>query len=192
MQPIIRPYGKQDLDAVYDICVRTGDNGLDARGHFSSDTLLGDVYAAPYVTLEPEHAHILDDGTGRAVGYIIGTADTERFVRRFRAEWLPVVAGRHPEGDPRDAGLLWRLHHPEQPTLPEYPAHLHIDLLPEAQGRGFGRRLMEAFLSGLRAAGVGGVHLGVSPDNKPARAFYDRLGFTPLDESGTTLVRRIA
>jgi ribosomal protein S18 acetylase RimI-like enzyme len=198
VQPIIRPYRNRDLDAVYDICVRTGDNGLDARGYFSSDTLLGDVYAAPYVTLEPEHAHILDDGNGRAIGYIIGAADTERFVGRFRAEWLPVAAGRHPEGDPRDTDLLRRLHHPEwmlQPTLPEHPAHLHIDLLPETQGRGFGRALMEAFLGGLRAAGVRGVHLGMSPDNTPARAFYDRLGFTPLDVPGhapdTILGRRI-
>jgi ribosomal protein S18 acetylase RimI-like enzyme len=195
--PIIRSYRKQDLDAVYDICVRTADNGTDARSHTSSDTLVGDVYAAPYVTLEPEHAHILDDGTGRAVGYIVGTADTERFVRRLRAEWIPVVAGRYPEGDPRDADLLRRLHHPEwmlQPALSGYPAHLHIDLLPAWQGRGFGRGLMEAFLSGLRAAGVRGVHLGISPENTAARAFYDRLGFKALDvpgqKPGTVLGRR--
>jgi ribosomal protein S18 acetylase RimI-like enzyme len=187
VQPIIRPYRKQDLDAVYDICVRTADTGGDGRGLNSSDTLVGDVYAAPYVTLEPEHAHILDDGTGQAVGYILGTADTASFARRFRDEWLPVVAGRYAEGDPRDADLLQRLHQPEwmvRPGLDDYPAHLHIDLLPEWQGRGFGRGLMDAFLGGLRAAGVRGVHLGMSPENTAARAFYDRLGFKVLDVPG--------
>jgi ribosomal protein S18 acetylase RimI-like enzyme len=181
---VIRPYRPADLDAVYDICVRTADLGADARGHNSSDKLVGDVYAAPYVTLEPEHAHMLDDGTGRAVGYILGTGDTERFVRRFREEWLPRVVSRYPDDDPRDADLIRRLRHPENmlmPTLGDYPAHLHIDLLPEWQGRGFGRGLMEAFLGGLRAAGVRGVHLSMSPRNTGARAFYERLGFKPLD-----------
>lgn len=189
MQPKIRAYRPSDLDAVYDICVRTSDDGKDGRGRHSVDTLVGDVYAAPYVVLEPEHAHILDDGTGRAVGYIIGTADTARFVRRYREEWLPRVAGRYGDDDPRDKELLARLHGPEymlHPTLTEHPAHLHIDLLPEAQGRGLGRSMIRAFLDGLRAAGVRGVHLGVSPTNTAARAFYHRLGFTPLDPPGVT------
>ena len=72
------------------------------------------------------------------------------------------------------------------PTLTEHPAHLHIDLLPEAQGRGLGRSMIRAFLDGLKAAGVRGVHLGVSPTNTAARAFYSRLGFTPLDPPGAT------
>lgn len=189
MQPKIRAYRPSDLDAVYDICVRTADDGQDGRGRQSVDTLVGDVYAAPYVVLEPEHAHILDDGTGRAVGYIIGTADTARFVRRYREEWLPRVAGRYDGADPRDKELFARLHGPEYmlyPTLTEHPAHLHIDLLPEAQGRGLGRSMIRAFLDGLRAAGVRGVHLGVSPTNAAARAFYRRLGFTPLDPPGAT------
>jgi ribosomal protein S18 acetylase RimI-like enzyme len=186
VQPIIRSYRPADLDAVYDICVRTGDDGDDARGQYSADTLLGDVYAAPYVVLEPEHAHILDDGSGAAVGYILGTADTERFVRRFRDEWLPAVAGRYGD-DPRDGWLIKNLHQPESmwdPALADYPAHLHIDLLPEWQGKGLGRGLMTAFLAGLRAAGVPRVHLSMAPRNTAARAFYDRLGFSELTVPG--------
>ena len=67
MQPTIRSYHSEDLDAVYDICVRTGDAGGDARGRYSTDRLLGDVWAGPYVVLEPEHAYVLDDGHGTAV-----------------------------------------------------------------------------------------------------------------------------
>ena len=64
MQPTIRAYRPSDLDAVYDICVRTADAGGDARGRNSSDRLVGDVFAAPYVVLEPSTARILDDGQG--------------------------------------------------------------------------------------------------------------------------------
>ncbi len=186
MQPTIRPYRPTDLDALYDICVRTAEAGGDGRGRYSSDRLVGDIYAAPYVTLEPELAHVVDDGDGNAVGYILGTADTERFVRRYRAEWIPALEGRYGD-DPRDQDMLDLHRHPERMLVPElapYPAHLHIDLLPAAQGRGLGRGLMTAFLQGLRAAGVARVHLGMVPTNTGARAFYDRLGFTEIPVPG--------
>jgi GNAT superfamily N-acetyltransferase len=194
VEPTIRAYRPTDLEAVYDICVRTGDLGGDARGQNSSDRLVGDVYAAPYVVLEPETARILDDGGGQPVGYIVGTRDTADFVRRFRHVWLPEVTGRYRGDDPRDRVLIERLYHPEKmlgPELADYPAHLHIDLLPEWQGRGLGRGLMGSFLAGLHAAGVPRVHLEVSAKNPGARAFYDRLGFKPLDEE-TVLGRETA
>lgn len=195
MQPSIRAYRPADLDAVYDICVRTAAAGGDARGRYSSDRLIGDIYAAPYVTLEPEHAHLLDDGTGTAVGYVLGTADTTRFVQRYRDEWLPATAGRYPvPSDPpvtAEDDMLSLHYHPERivvPALAAYPAHLHIDLLPEWQGKGWGRGLMEAFLAGLRAAGVPRVHLGVASTNVSARAFYSRLGFAEIPVRDATTV----
>jgi ribosomal protein S18 acetylase RimI-like enzyme len=187
MAPKIRGYRPSDLDAVYDICVRTADAGGDARGRFSDDRLVGDVFAAPYVTLEPQTARILDDGTGRAVGYIVGTADTEDFVRRYRAEWIPAIEGRYDGSDERDQGLLALHGHPERMLVAEvagYPAHLHIDLLPDWQGRGQGRALMSSFLDGLHAAGVPRVHLAMSPSNTAARAFYGRLGFSEIPVPG--------
>ena len=187
MHPIIRSYRPTDLGAVYDICVRTADGGADARGMYIDDRLMGDIFAAPYVTLEPEHAHVLDDGSGIAVGYVLGTADTETFARRYRDEWLPATADRYPvPADPpvTPSDMMLGLHlHPERMIVPElaaYPAHLHIDLLPEWQGKGFGRGLMRAFLAGVHAAGAPRVHLGMVPTNTAARAFYDRLGFTEI------------
>jgi ribosomal protein S18 acetylase RimI-like enzyme len=63
-----------------------------------------------------------------------------------------------------------------------YPAHLHIDLLPRAQGHGMGRKIMTVFLERLRELGVEGVHLGVSKRNLNAIAFYEHLGFLRLEE----------
>jgi GNAT superfamily N-acetyltransferase len=188
VQPNIRAYRPSDLESVYDICVRTGDAGGDARGQYSSDRLLGDIFAAPYVVLEPERAYVLDDGEGSVAGYVLGTADTATFVKRYRQEWLPASEGRYGD-DPRDEFMLELHRNPERMLVPElapYPAHLHIDLLPEWQGRRFGRGLMTAFLDGLRSAGVDRVHLGMNPANTGARVFYDRLGFTeiPVPDAG--------
>jgi ribosomal protein S18 acetylase RimI-like enzyme len=187
----IRAYGPADLPAVYDICVRTAASGGDARGVYGSDLLMGDIFAVPYVTFEPEHAHVLDDGTGTAVGYVLGTSDTPAFVRWYRDVWLPATADRCPSpADPPvtpDDTMLWLHHHPERMLLPDlaaWPAHLHIDVLPEFQGGGWGRGLLEAFLDGLHGAGVPAVHLGMSPTNVKARAFYDRLGFTEIPVPG--------
>src|SRR2546430_13446667 len=41
----------------------------------------------------------------------------------------------------------------------DYPSHMHIDLLPRAQGRGFGRRMMDDLMTKLRGRGSRGVHL---------------------------------
>ncbi|GIF00680.1 GNAT family N-acetyltransferase [Paractinoplanes rishiriensis] len=181
--PQIRPYRPADLRTVYDICVRTADAGGDARGKFSSDDLWGDLFAGPYVYLEPDLAFVLDDG-GRAVGYVVGTADTATFVRRYAAEWIPLLGDRYPvpPPPPRTAEQdMVALHHDPGrmlvPGLEGYPAHLHIDLLPPYQGRGHGRRLIESFVG---AAEAPGVHVCMLTANVRARGFYDRLGFQEL------------
>ena len=192
--PAIRPYRPEDRDAVYDVCVRTAAAGGDARGLHLDDDLMPDTWAGPYLELEPGLAFVLDDGA-RAVGYVLGTADTPGFVRAYRERWLPRVAGRRPvPADPpvtADDRALHHLLHPERmlvPGLEPYPAHLHIDLLPEAQGAGWGRVLITELCDSLRAQGVPGVHAAVSVENPGALAFYPRVGFTRIGSDSRTMV----
>lgn len=182
-----RAYHSDDRDALADICVRTADNGGDSRQLYPDLELMPAIFAAPYAYLEPDLAFVIDDGTGRAVGYILGTADTPAFVTEFRKRWLPLVEDRYPrpEGPPQSPSdeMIGLLHNPERMVLPElarHPAHLHIDLLPDWQRKGYGRELMRTFLAALKAKGVEGVHLSMLTANTPARAFYDRLGFTEI------------
>lgn len=69
------------------------------------------------------------------------------------------------------------------PWVQEYPAHLHIDLLPSARGRGLGRRLIERVTDALRKRGVPDVHLVAGAEDGPALAFYPRVGFTELERT---------
>ena len=55
--------------------METAGAGRGVRGRYSTDDLVPDTVAGPYLFLEPEHAYVLDDGE-RAVGYVIGTAST--------------------------------------------------------------------------------------------------------------------
>lgn len=181
--PEIRPYRETDRTALYDICVRTADAGADARGLYDSDDLMGDLFAGPYAYLTPGLAYVVDDG-GTPVGYVVGTADTAGFARRYRAEWIPRLGDRYPVPPPpprTPTQDMIALHHdPERMLvagLDGYPAHLHIDLLPPYQGQGWGRRLIARFLSVVDAPGV---HVAMLTANVKARGFYDRLGFTVL------------
>jgi len=185
----LRPYVAGDRDALYDVCLRTGDSGADASTLYAVGSLLGDVYVGPYVEFEPSLAAVLDDGSGPG-GYVLGALDTRAFEERCEREWWPPLRRRYPLGwaaaGTRDARLVELFHHP--PRAPEHvvadhPSHLHVDLLPRWQGGGWGRRLLEGLFERLSAAGSPGVHLGVGRANVNAVGFYGRLGFTVLDDT---------
>ncbi|SBT41859.1 GNAT family N-acetyltransferase [Micromonospora auratinigra] len=188
----VRRYRPADHDAVYDICVRTADAGGDARGQWLTDDLMPDLFAGPYLALEPDLAFVLEDA-GRVVGYVLGTADTPAFAHAYRREWIPRLAHRYPAPThpPRtpDEEMIAVHHRPERLLLPEladHPAHLHIDLLPSHQGRGHGRRLLETFRAAAARAGAPALHVGMVTANVRARGFYDRLGFhvIPVPDPG--------
>ncbi|GGI05747.1 GNAT family N-acetyltransferase [Egicoccus halophilus] len=189
MSARLRAYAPADLPALRHVCVATGAAGRDATGTLPDVGILPDVYAEPYVVLEPSLATVVEDAAGQVVGYVLGTADTERFVAAWRARWLPVAASRHPAPDAVDhadqARLVRTLHTPESMRtrwVATHPAHLHVNLLPSARGRGLGRALLDRFTAAVAARGAGGVHLGVAADNPAAQAFYAALGYQCLGE----------
>jgi ribosomal protein S18 acetylase RimI-like enzyme len=58
-----------------------------------------------------------------------------------------------------------------------YPAHLHINIHPTAQGRGLGSKLIENFEKELKKQGVRGVHLLTSPHDLNVK-FYHKNGYS--------------
>ncbi|MGX5697183.1 GNAT family N-acetyltransferase [Agromyces soli] len=190
---LIRQYQPADRDDIAEVCLRTAASGGDATGVYSDDRLMPEVFALPYLDYDPSLAFVVTNGH-RVVGYVLGVADTRDFVDWWRREWAPGFAARHPHPGPPTASrpafdetqLIEAGTRPERmlvAELDDYPAHLHIDLLPEAQGQGLGRRLIDVLRAALRGRGVPGVHLGIDPENTGARAFYERLGFVELPSS---------
>jgi mycothiol synthase len=73
-------------------------------------------------------------------------------------------------------GFCWTKVHAE--TDPPMGEIYVIAVDPERAGKGLGRQLAVAGLDNLAARGLTLAMLYVEADNAPARALYDRLGFT--------------
>ncbi|GIG55453.1 GNAT family N-acetyltransferase [Demequina activiva] len=190
----MRPAVEADHDAIARICLLTGASGSDATGLFCDDEAIADVYATPYLHGPGGFALVWDEGDG-AVGYVLGTASTRAFQDWFVESWWP----SRPPREQQTQGDRWLLPSAKDPdrmlidAVDAFPAHLHIDLLPQAQGRGAGRSLIEAACALLAERGAPGVHLVAGKDNEGAQAFYPRVGFEPIAQDGgsVTFARRL-
>lgn len=192
--PVIRTYREGDEASLYDVCLRTGTGGEDATRLYANGHLLGDVYVGPYVRLAPQFVFVLEDDAGVA-GYVLGVPDTQAFETACEQQWWPPLRRRYPLSmypeQSADGRMVRHIHAPPRTPVgltASHPAHLHIDLLQRAQGRGSGRRLLTTLVDALATAGASGVHLGVGAANHRAIGFYRRMGFEELDRSADSLV----
>ncbi len=194
MNTIIRQLTLADVPYVYDICLKTGNNGKDASELFMDPYMIGQYYAAPYLFYEIDvcFAAVNNDAAyKRPSGYIIGTSDSASYYEWFYSVWIPQVQLLYPRdsifkspNEKRISKIIYEKNEtPDGEILKEYPAHLHIDLLSELQGRGAGKSLMNTFFEALKKKDCKGLHLGVSKDNENAVGFYKKIGFNILEES---------
>lgn len=184
----IRPTSPADAAAIARICLLTGNYGADATGVFGDDRALADVFALPYLYGPASFGLVWDQGEG-PLGYVLGTSDTRAFQQWFVDDWWPAT----PPREPRVAGDEWLLSTAADPErmlidqVDDYPAHLHIDLLVQAQGRGAGRALIEAACALLAERRAPGVHATAATANAGALAFYPRVDFSLLADHGSAV-----
>ncbi len=181
----IRKYHPSDITSLYKICLLTSNNGKDIEEFENEPDLLGHLFVGPYVTFEPELCFVLTNNF-KPCGYVLGTKNSEKFYLTAEKKWFPLLRQRYklPEqNDKSRMALIKRvLHkgHKPKDKFENHPAHLHIDILPFAQGKGMGKKLMFEFLNQLKNQKVAGLHLEVGKKNIKAINFYQHIGFTKL------------
>ena len=179
--PNVRPALDSDREAVADVSFATGYFGRPAGRFFPDRALFADLWIGPYFRGTGCCSHVAEID-GEVVGYIVGSCDTRTY-RRVVAGRVPRILGRWLRGRYPDLShslrYLVRAARYPGPSAPvrDYPAHLHVNLLPSARGKGLGRRLMEAFLDCLQARGVAGVQLSTTVENEAALGLYRAFGF---------------
>ncbi len=191
----IRQARAEDEEALYQICLKTAKAGVDASDVYSDPHYPGQVYVVPYARFEPDLAFVLTCDE-QVVGYAVATADTRQFETTLNEQWWPVLreayANRQPQ-KPFDSKVLNQINDPHvaDPMLVEdWPAHLHINLLPQVQSGGWGSKLISAVIEALKRKQVSGVHLGVSLQNEKVCNFYQKQGFTHIVRSNAIYMGR--
>ncbi len=168
--------------------------GEGAAGRFDDAYLFGLLFCLYYVDYEPENCFLaVDEKIGLVVGYILSSLDSKRQEEQFRKKVISKIIRRaflytlwrHP----RTFRVFWHFKkvHQERPKIPNeetllapYPAHLHIDILPQYHRQGIGTKLMKRMETHFKTQKVKGVHLGTSEQNTKAIPFYHNLGFSVI------------
>jgi ribosomal protein S18 acetylase RimI-like enzyme len=180
----IRAYQPHDRDAIRRIAFETGYMGESIAWLWRDRESFADLITRYYTDREPESSFVAERD-GAVVGYLTGCVDSARArgsstreIGRLLlrgalfAPGFGAFLGRAALDSLRD-----RSGAAEVLSDPRWPAHLHIDLLPEARGRGLGRRLMEQWLARLASLGSPGLHLGTFAENHAALRFFEGCGF---------------
>ena len=167
----IRKYHPKDAKNLKRICIETASNLF--QGKQMTERALVDVYCRYYIEQEPESCFVVVDQNDVAKGYILCAKNYDAYSNVFKEQYLKtwnpatIIMGNFAVKSIRDFAK-------------EYPAHLHIDLLPECQGQGYGRQLIEVLIKHLKEQKIKGLMLHVSMENEGARAFYKKCGFQVL------------
>ena len=184
---LIRLALESDWPAIRRICVETGPQNL-VEASVQEGELLADYWIEPYRRLWPDWTWVAIEN-GEVCGYMTVCPDTVaheslKLIFLEIPQALKILAGHYgynPAAKKMFLRLLRRNPLPQAvwgDRLDEwnrlYPAHLHINFDTKAQGRGWGRELMETAFRCLRANRIFGVHLfcGDAPVG-----FYRALGF---------------
>ncbi len=189
----IRKASLLDLPYIYEICLKTAFEGKDATDLFSDKWLVGQYFAAPYLHFDIGMCWVAVEND-YPVGYIIGVSNTCEYEDWLNKTWLPKLQKLYPHRKSSvsefESFVLDKIHEFHEPNteLMKYPAHMHIDLLPDYQGHGLGRKLFEAFSQELKNRSISSLHLGVASGNTQAIGFYKKLGFQKLKDLGGALL----
>ncbi|GAW17658.1 hypothetical protein ANO14919_071180 [Xylariales sp. No.14919] len=205
----IRLYRDSDFDACAHICIATLPPTLAASP--AAAKLSPYLWTHPYTFLSPSTCHVLDDGTGTAVGYCIGCPDVHAFAADYpryvasvlsrdveapgfdvREPWVIPPDESAPAGQQVNPLALaqnayradWMLLEGKSAVTARWRATMHIDLLPAWQGSGWGRRLIDRFIVSVQGSGQDygeGEHIGVAGENSKVVPFYEKVGFRVVE-----------
>lgn len=144
---------------------------------------------APFYDEEPESCLVAVSGD-QVIGALLGSlhlpTTDPRLKRNYRRMFLRCLMGAYgwPGWLAADLRTEWagRTLRPPPIDLDQYPAHLHIGVLPEWWRQGVGSALMQAYADLLRQRGMAGYHLYASSFHPLGVAFYHRFGLETLGQ----------
>ncbi len=187
----VRHYQEADIEAVR---VIYGDDEF-ARPRLLQkyprmSAYLADEVSYYYTQYEPESIFVAEV-EGEIVGALLGGVDTHRHERYYKQRIRPYLARQCLMGAYGWPVWLMAVMRTEiagrkivAPRVDrnQYPAHLHIGILPAWRRQGIGTALMDSYAKYLRKKGVAGYHLYASSFHPLGVSFYRKLGLEDLGQ----------
>ncbi len=172
--PEIRKARPSDMANVEYVCRMTA--GALSQAEPIVGNRIAKMFSTYYIRQCADTCFVLADDNDKAVGYVLCEPDFKRFRRDYRKKDVRSIM----ELDLKSGLTAWFFPIPYTIFGGKYPAHLHIDILPQYQSQGYGAKMMETLLNELKLRKVKGVMLCASAQNDGAIRFYKRLGFKVL------------
>jgi ribosomal protein S18 acetylase RimI-like enzyme len=191
----IRNAKKSDEQSLIDICFITGDPSL--KKIFPEPRLFSYFWCLYYLWYELENCFVAEDTeTNKVIGYIISTLDSIKQEKNFEEKIGPLVKKRMKEIKLRTIISKIYAHFiihkslskKRRKMLEKYPAHLHINILPEYQRKGIGHRLMKTLEEHLMKNNIPGFHLEVGAKNDLGISFYEKYGLKYISKNHFTII----
>ncbi|MPZ88649.1 MAG: GNAT family N-acetyltransferase, partial [Nitriliruptorales bacterium] len=190
----IRAFTESDRAELRELFDRAGE-GAPTASLWEHEESEAAIYLDPYMDLEPDSLFVaMVDGT--LTGYLTGCLDgstfpseSQRMEQAIRT--CRLIFKRKPAAffARSMVDMAWAAIRRE-PTPKDFndahrPAHLHINVEPQARGTGAADGLVKRWLDRLRENGSPGCHLQTVRENARAVRFFERMGFikhgpTPL------------
>jgi len=196
---VVRPYRREDRDAIRAICADTGFLGKPIDPVFEDRELFADYLTSYYTDAEPESTFVCELD-GEVKGYVMGS----RFPRRkesFEKRMLPglVVRGlwrnfTRPYNAASRRYIRWILTQArkENPFTPPDMPHFHFNIRPEGRSVPVTRELVDMFLNYLVACGEKQVYGQiVTYDSRRGDRMFARYGFRVVDQREVTKYRDV-
>lgn len=168
----IRKYKQSDFEKVRQICFETAVG----RQFQINKELVCTLFCDYYLTYESDNCFILSAENDEAVGYVICAENFDEYINRYFEIYFKKIKSL----SKREAFIKKCEKFFYKKISKSYPAHLHIDILEEYRGKGYGKGLIRKLIDSLKSKGVKGIYLTVDTKNKKAIKFYYKLGFSKL------------
>ncbi len=184
----IRKYLKSDRQAVRKIACDTAFLGKPVENFFEGRDFIADFLTAYYTDYEPLSCFIAEVDSN-ITGYLIGTIDESMMIKTLIFKILPKSFFKS-----FFRGIFfkkkniiffcWNIYSFFKGQffpavdLKNYPALLHINFSADHRGKGFGAKLLKAYLDYLNSKNIPGVHL--TTHSEKAGGFFEKNSFKLL------------
>lgn len=141
------------------------------------------LYNDYFTEQEPQYVFVIADKSDIAKGYIICSADYEKFVSQMTTTYTERVM----KVAPAEKALLdWFLTALEK--IKEKPVHIHMDMLPECQRKGLGTQLIYTLCKALKKDGFDNLSICCAKRGAASYNLAMKLGFEEIYDYGDDVV----